>query len=164
MKKIYFEDKGQDALWWIINKKGVVIDCNLQLWKWKGCLVLDPQTIKEGDNLRYFSQKGKFSFKYPVIKVLDLVEMGEQIAEMVADLNQDSKAETIDIVVKDESVISGVTADAIADLKLKYDSFIVEVSEENEELKIRVQKLEAILKVCRPNIDIEHELTLDWEA
>jgi hypothetical protein len=93
MMKIYFEDQGQDVLWWIVNEKGIVIDCNLQEWCWLRCIVLDHETLKEGGTLQYYSNKGKFSFKYLVVRVVDLVEMKELISEMVDEIEQDSKVE-----------------------------------------------------------------------
>lgn len=50
-RKIYFEDKGQDFLWWIIDEFGLVIDCGpFQGFVWIGSTV-DLDTIKEGSNL-----------------------------------------------------------------------------------------------------------------
>jgi hypothetical protein len=57
MKRIHFIDDGQDILWWDIDEKGVVQDCNLQVDVWKGTIVqmTDKATgiddIQPGDKL-----------------------------------------------------------------------------------------------------------------
>jgi hypothetical protein len=41
-KKIFFEDRGQDFLWWVVDDKGAVIDCGpFQFDIWTKCTVLN---------------------------------------------------------------------------------------------------------------------------
>jgi len=52
MKKIYFEDQGQDFLWWVINKDGLVTDCGpFQKQVWTGNTVVDHDHIKVGETI-----------------------------------------------------------------------------------------------------------------
>lgn len=57
MKRIYFEDNGQDFLWWEINEAGIVVDCSpFQSAVWEGSEVIAPDFIKVGDQLEFISK------------------------------------------------------------------------------------------------------------
>jgi len=43
MKKIHFEDHQQDLLWIIVDKNGLIIECNLQNFVWCGMTVYFPK-------------------------------------------------------------------------------------------------------------------------
>jgi hypothetical protein len=48
-KKIFFEDRGQDFLWWVVDDKGAVIDCGpFQATVWTKCTVLNHDRLFVG--------------------------------------------------------------------------------------------------------------------
>lgn len=82
MKKIYFEDEGQDVLWWIIDDKGIVKACDMQEWVWKGTEVLSTEydcnlnNIEPGDRLVCKFPDGVCGkFQHTIEKVEDNVEL-----------------------------------------------------------------------------------------
>lgn len=73
-RRIRFEDRGQDFLYWDIDPDGVVIDCHpYHREVWKGCIV-DLETLKEGKCLEYVHPRlGRGGIKYRVVEVENLV-------------------------------------------------------------------------------------------
>lgn len=54
---LHFEDKGQDFLWWEIDKNGLVVDCGpSQSWVWVGSTV-DVSRIYDDDRVVHFTTK-----------------------------------------------------------------------------------------------------------
>jgi hypothetical protein len=52
MKRIHFEDNGQDFLRWLITDEGMVVDCQpFQAHVWTGTKVLNHQIINPGAQL-----------------------------------------------------------------------------------------------------------------
>lgn len=79
MKKIYFEDDGQDVLWWLIDDQGIVQACNLQEAIWKGLEVIMTERsanlddVQPGDHLVFIFKNGKpGTFIHAVEKVKEL--------------------------------------------------------------------------------------------
>lgn len=79
MQKIYFEDDGQDVLWWLIDDHGIVQACDMQEWMWKGTEVfmtdrsINLDDIRPGDHLVCKFKDGKGgTFIHDVEKVEDL--------------------------------------------------------------------------------------------
>jgi hypothetical protein len=65
MRKIHFEDDGQDVLWWLIDDRGVVQACDMQEAIWKGTEVfmtdrnINLDDIRPGDHLVCKFKDGK---------------------------------------------------------------------------------------------------------
>ena len=80
MVRIHFKDDGQDILWWDVDEKGIVKQCNMQGQVWIGTEVIGtpvgsvkPQDIKPGEKLIcLFPSGGGGEFIHPVIKVESL--------------------------------------------------------------------------------------------
>jgi hypothetical protein len=54
LTRVYFEDKGQDFLWWDLDHEKKVVDCGpFQASVWEGCIVIDDSEcgILPGDRL-----------------------------------------------------------------------------------------------------------------
>jgi hypothetical protein len=70
MKRICFEDKGQDFLYWDIDYVGEVVVCGpFQGWLWVGCIVC-LETLKAGKCLEYIHPRlGRGGIKYKVIRI-----------------------------------------------------------------------------------------------
>jgi len=70
MKRIHFEDNGQDFTWWDITKKGEVVNCGpFQKDIWVGCWV-DVVTVKVGGNLEYLgTDDGYYSLMHKIVKI-----------------------------------------------------------------------------------------------
>ena len=43
--RIYFEDEGQDILWWDVDESGIVRACNMQGWVWEGTRIINFNKI-----------------------------------------------------------------------------------------------------------------------
>lgn len=71
MKKIYFEDHGQDFLWWTIDRDGFVIDCGpFQASVWVGSQVLQPYNLKVGGEVDFNTKRGSLlTLKYKIKKI-----------------------------------------------------------------------------------------------
>ncbi|HAZ00683.1 MAG: hypothetical protein A2W90_14495 [Bacteroidetes bacterium GWF2_42_66] len=72
-KKIYFEDHGQDFLWWIIDENGTVIDCGpFQASVWVDCKVLNNE-IEIGEFVVFETKVGDImELKYSIEKIEEL--------------------------------------------------------------------------------------------
>jgi hypothetical protein len=57
MRRIHFEDRGQDFLWFDIDSDGKVVDCGpFQAWLWvgkKGKLLTEPNGTQRFSRIRY---------------------------------------------------------------------------------------------------------------
>lgn len=73
MKKIHFEDKGQDFLWWIIDPEGKVIDCGpFQKSFWVGSAVFLPD-LEVGEPITYMNRFGDDRIlNYAVTKIEEI--------------------------------------------------------------------------------------------
>lgn len=75
MRKIHFEDNGQDFLWWTLDVEGNVIDCGpFQYSIWVGSHVFWNDKIKPGTYL-YFRNKNSsnvLQLKHMVIAIENL--------------------------------------------------------------------------------------------
>lgn len=68
MRKIHFEDNGQDFLWWTLNKEGLVVDCGpFQKSIWEGCKVFDA--IVDKYPLVLIGYKKSIVLKHKIIKI-----------------------------------------------------------------------------------------------
>lgn len=73
MKRIHFEDHGQDFLWWDIDEEGCVIDCGpFQADVWIGVLTSFPKNINVGDKLIFVGNFGPRELNYRVEKIVDI--------------------------------------------------------------------------------------------
>jgi hypothetical protein len=54
MLRVHFKDDGQDCQWWDIDNDGIVQDCNLQGFVWKGTKVLAVVNNSAGNNHKDF--------------------------------------------------------------------------------------------------------------
>lgn len=74
MKRIFFEDDGQDFLEWDINEEGEVVACRpFQGWVWIGTKV-NNEDIKPGDHLDITLPDGsRRTVFHAVAKVKELV-------------------------------------------------------------------------------------------
>ncbi|WP_336834387.1 hypothetical protein [Sphingobacterium siyangense] len=60
MKKIHFEDNGQDFLWWEIDPDGVVVGCGpFQHNVWVGSTVINHLRLRAGGPVYFISNQGK---------------------------------------------------------------------------------------------------------
>ncbi len=65
MRKIHFEDDGQDVLWWLIDEKGIVQAADMQWLVWEGTEVfmtdrsISLDDIQPGDHLVCKFKDGK---------------------------------------------------------------------------------------------------------
>ena len=51
VRTIYFEDRGQDFLWWTIASNGMVVDCGpFQATTWCKCVVLGAKRLTVGEH------------------------------------------------------------------------------------------------------------------
>lgn len=68
-KKITFEDRGQDFLWFIIDGE-TVLDCGgFQKWCWGGLKVINPN-LKVGDKIILDRGDSNWmTLAYPIIKI-----------------------------------------------------------------------------------------------
>jgi hypothetical protein len=81
--KIEFKDDGQDILWWKTDDQGVVQECNMQEWVWKGTRVVmtDAGTklddIKPEDKLLVIlpGEKKATMFIHPVDRVATTIKV-----------------------------------------------------------------------------------------
>ncbi|MEN5434123.1 hypothetical protein ABE545_10810 [Sphingobacterium faecium] len=72
MKKIYFEDQGQDILWWEIGAYGIVSACGpFQGSIWIGSEVIAHEFLKVGDQLEFISKfrDGLRTLRYKIEKI-----------------------------------------------------------------------------------------------
>lgn len=70
MIRVYFKDEGQDCLWWDIDSEGIVQDCNMQAWLWKGIKVDMTMDLRSGRHLAYTSKDGTvWTWKHPIERV-----------------------------------------------------------------------------------------------
>jgi len=70
MIRVHFQDDAQDCLWWDINEEGVVEDCDMQTWLWKGTKVDMATPITPGCKLSVTFKDGKVgTWIHPVVKV-----------------------------------------------------------------------------------------------
>jgi hypothetical protein len=71
--RIYFEDHGQDFLWWDINQDGDVVDCGpFQASVWVGCEIFDDSEsgLLEGDRPCFINKKGELmQLNYAIEKI-----------------------------------------------------------------------------------------------
>lgn len=79
-KRIHFEDKGQDFLYWDIDDVGEVVDCMpMHRAVWLGVFV-QLEYLKEGRKLGYVNPRhnaGYGEIKYKVVKIEDLRDEDE---------------------------------------------------------------------------------------
>jgi hypothetical protein len=75
MKKIHFEDRGQDFLWWTIDEENNVVDCGpFQSSVWVGCWVVDS-SIMIGEKPRFLTQSDEpMTLNYAIEKIEQLKE------------------------------------------------------------------------------------------
>ena len=73
MKRIHFEDHGQDFLSWDIDENGTIIKSGpFQDWVWKG-KVVKMETLKVGQKLSYISHGVyEMDIRYPVEKIEEI--------------------------------------------------------------------------------------------
>lgn len=71
-RKIYFEDHGQDFLWWEIDSEGIVVDAGpFQSSIWTGCIVEIKPEIKSGDRVVFITKNDQvLQLNYPVSKIV----------------------------------------------------------------------------------------------
>jgi len=70
MIRVHFQDDAQDCLWWDINEEGVVEDCDMQTWLWKGTKVDMATAITPSCKLSVTFKDGKVgTWIHPVVKV-----------------------------------------------------------------------------------------------
>lgn len=56
MRRIYFEDDGQDFLWWDLDDENNVVDCGpFQAWLWVGSWCVDS-SITVGSNIQFLDK------------------------------------------------------------------------------------------------------------
>lgn len=72
MKKIHFEDQGQDLLWFVINPETELIvkagpfHNSIYAGAW-----VPNCNLKEGDFIEYSNKFGPAIIKYPIVKIED---------------------------------------------------------------------------------------------
>ncbi len=60
MRRIYFEDHGQDFLSWTVNEQGIVVECEpFQSWLWVGARVLGANHLCRGDVVDFMHKGGE---------------------------------------------------------------------------------------------------------
>lgn len=78
MKKLYFEDKGQDFLWWVVDENGVVTDCGpFQASLWVGNTVIAPELLLVGDQPEFISKQGNallLNYKIEKIEIYEHIQ------------------------------------------------------------------------------------------
>lgn len=77
MKKIHFEDNGQDFLWWEIDQDGVVVGCGpFQASIWVGSTVINHSRLRAGGPVYFISNQGQ---KLTLIHKIKKIENNEHI-------------------------------------------------------------------------------------
>lgn len=75
-RKLHFEDKGQDFLWWKINEDGDVVDCGpFQASVWVGVVIFDDSEsgLLEGDRPWFISKNGELKqLNYKIEEIEEL--------------------------------------------------------------------------------------------
>lgn len=71
MKRIIFEDHGQDFLEWVIDETNTVVECEpAQGFVWNQSVVL---TMEVGEQPEIQTWTGlKFTLAYPIVEIVDL--------------------------------------------------------------------------------------------
>ncbi|MCP3017423.1 hypothetical protein [Cupriavidus basilensis] len=82
MRRIYFEDHGQDFLSWTVDDNGTVVDCEpFQLSIWGGARVLYPHLLRKGHLVDFVPKFGgpAKTLNYPVERVQILPQAEQPI-------------------------------------------------------------------------------------
>ncbi len=71
MRKLHFEDHGQDFLSWTVDDLGTIIEVEPYNSAWLGQRVLAPRTVRKGHllNVRSKSTGDVFAIVYPVERI-----------------------------------------------------------------------------------------------
>ncbi len=70
MIRVHFKDEGQDCLWWDIDGEGIVQDCDMQSWVWKGTKVDMTTDLRvDGHLVCTFKDGHVGKWKHPIVKV-----------------------------------------------------------------------------------------------
>ncbi len=70
MKRVYFEDHGQDFLWWDVNEDGLVVDCGpFQASIWSGSLVVSKIEVGALISIKRTRQDA-ITIKYPIEQII----------------------------------------------------------------------------------------------
>lgn len=72
MKKIHFDDQGQDLLWFIINTETELVESAGPFHNsvYEGAWIPNFN-LKEGDFIEYSNKFGPGTIKYPIVKIED---------------------------------------------------------------------------------------------